>query len=146
MIFELKRRNFNRPYPAFGRPASRDMPIIPLTVHCGGATVAERAFVDSMADFVTLPDWVAPRVGIDLSVAPSHTITVIGGSQVVVKFARVTLEIPHPRGVRWSTDVAFGPTPRWLFGHFGGLEFFHFTLDAVNEELFLEPRENLPVA
>lgn len=100
-----------------------------------------------MADSIILPATVAQQLQIDLTSAPSGSITVVGGSLVPVRYAQVILTLQTPRqSCRWPAWVGFAASPRWLFGHFGGLEFFHFTLDAVNEELILVPRDNLPPA
>ena len=145
MIFSLQTVKFNTPPSIPGRPLYRDMPIAPVVVSNGSVALPGRVFVDSMSDFILLPDWVATHLQVDLIQAPSHTITLVGGSKVGVRFAEVILELRNPRAsLRWPATVAFGPTQRWLFGHFGGLEFFHFSLDAVNEEMMLVPRDNLP--
>ncbi len=145
MFFPLVPVRFNKPPIIPGRPLYRDMPIVRLSIRYGNKTFPGWAHVDSMSDFVLLPDSVATTLQIDLTSAPTHVITVVGGSQVKVRFAEVTLHLRHPLGgVRWPATIAFGPTQRWIFGHFGGLEFFHFALDAVNEEMLLVPRDNLP--
>jgi len=147
MLFPTTTATFTNRFPAFGRPTFRQMPAVNIYAHYGPAFDFGLAYIDTMSDVILLPDSVAQKLKLDLRFAPAHTITVVGGSQVVVQFAEITLELRHPRTpIRWTTEVAFGPTQRWLFGHFGGLEFFHFTLDTVNEELILAPRENLPVA
>jgi hypothetical protein len=48
---------------------------------------------------------------------------------------------------RWRAVVAFTHTPLRiaLFGIAGGLEHFHTTLDVVDRELLLFPKQTLPV-
>jgi len=80
------------------------------------------------------------------SIVPVFT-RVVGHTQVPVRYADVTLEIgPSSRPVRWLATVGFAPTSRWLFGHFGGLEYFFFALDVHNEQFVLAPHEHLPAA
>jgi hypothetical protein len=145
MIFSLHATKFKRPLPFAGQLAYRDMPILPLRVMYGGASEPGQAYVDTMADLTLLPDRVAGQLQLDLTRAPSHTISALGG-QITVRYAEVEMEL---RGTtsrcRWRAWVAFGPTPRWLFGHVGGLEYFHFTLDPVNEEFMLVPRDHIPL-
>lgn len=145
MLFPLVPLQLRLASPTPGAPLYRDMPLIPLRISCNGLLEQGWAYVDTMSDIILLPASLANKLAIDLTTAPSRTVTVVGGSQVSVHYADVNLELRNPHGgVKWRATVAFGPTQRWLFGHFGGLEFFHFSLDSFNEEMMLVPRDNLP--
>jgi hypothetical protein len=121
------------------------MPITRIYLQHAGQTIAGSISVDSLSQIILFPEPIAKTLGIDLTNAPQQSITGVGGSRVLVRYAQLTLELrPVGHACRWQTWVGFAATQRWLFGNFGGLEHFHFTLDPWNEEFMLDPRDSLP--
>ncbi len=145
MIFSLTPMRLSTPLPYPGGPNGRDVPFVRAIAEHGSFIARGVFLVDPAADSIVLPDQAARQLKIDLSNAPAGHVTAVGGSQVPVRYCQLTLELRSTSVTcRWRTWVAFGPVQRWLLGHIGGLEYFHFSLDPANEEFMLVPRDSLP--
>lgn len=146
MIVPLKLATLRAPLPYVGGPTHRDLPMMPAVVEAGNQKVHGRFLIDTGADSIEFPLKEAQQLGIDLLNAPTGSLATASGASVVVHYAQITISLSHGfTTCRWQTWAGFAPIRNWLFGHFGGLEHFHFVLDSGAEEFMLVPRESLPL-
>jgi hypothetical protein len=135
------------PIPSLGGGFVRYKPLIPLTVIGPGGRWGPYVSVDTSADDVVFPRYVAPLLGIDLNNAPQLRAGGVGGKSAPVLYAPVILELTDSIDTyRWRSVVgftsAFMKFP--LFGIAGGLEFFRTTLDGFRKEVEILAQPNLP--
>ncbi len=115
------------PIVSLGGRYSRPRPRVPVTFIGPSGSHLLRGLVDSGADEIICPEFVAAIIGIDLSSAPVLTTQGIGGIPVSVRLAEVTLRIAdlHERH-EWSSWVGFSPLPSRIavLGFAGFLQYF----------------------
>ena len=147
MIFPLYGFRVSRPVPSLGGGVVRYKPLIPLTILGPGGQTLRHVSVDTSADDIVLPSYIAPLLGIDLSSAPQLQASGVGGQTNTLYFAPVILELTdHIDTYHWRATVgftlAFLKFP--LFGIAGGLEFFRTTMDGFRKEVTLVAQPHLP--
>jgi hypothetical protein len=137
------------PLPSLGGGVVRGRPIMPARVYGPTGDTLIDGFLDTGADDVILPAWVAPMVGIDLLPIPEHPIHLAGRPHPVrCRFASVTLRITDgfQEMYEWPGVVGFAPVPmkRGLFGHAGFLQFFDANFRGAARETILTTNGAFP--
>jgi hypothetical protein len=98
------------------------------------------ALLDTGADDTLFPEWVAARIGVDLTIAPAGTGAGVGAPAVAVRYTQVTLRIAgrHERR-EWVGWVGFTSAPfrHPVLGFAGFLEYFTATFHGDLEEVEL---------
>ena len=126
----------------------RPRPLIPLRVAGpNGRVLLIDALVDTGSDEVHLPDTLLGRLGFAAGTGIARGTSGIGGRGRTI-YHPVRLEIraaPNDR-VIWNTTVGFTQIPFHLalFGIAGGLEFFHTTVNVIDNQLALFPHPTMP--
>ena len=152
MIFPIRRFPLSRPDPVHPDRRYRLRPVIPLLVAGPGGRVLCSPTVDTGAASILLPRADGDRIGIT-SFVSTGTLFGVGTSRsapLTVDYAEVLLRVWQGDEVcQWKAVVGFTEarmSSDGLFGIFGGLEYFHTTLDVFANQLSLIPRVSLPVA
>ena len=125
--FAYRAATFTRPKAALGGRSSVSRPLIPVTLIGPGGTWVLDGLVDSGADGILVPAFVAPIIGIDLTSAAPEATRGIGGSNVTTYYADVTMRIADQNEQReWSALVGFAQltSRNVLLGHAGFLQYF----------------------
>jgi hypothetical protein len=137
-------------------PLATRLPIYPL----GGALVRHRpllaieiagplgsrvldASVDSGADDTLFPEYLAPRLGVDLAKAPEGGEgRAVGGAPIAYRYAFVTLRLTDSyEECQWEAIAGFVAAPmRWpVLGHAGVLQYFDVQLLGARHEVIFTP-------
>src|SRR5882724_8895583 len=114
------------PSAALGGRSAISRPLISLTVIGPGGSQLLDGLIDSGADGILVPEYVASTIGIDLTTASQETTRGIGGGRITARYVDVTLRIADQNEYReW-----FAPMGRRtaILGHAGFLEYFSTTL------------------
>ncbi len=126
-------------WPLYGR-LERSRPTIIVAIVGPRGTVVRKALVDTGADDTVFPDFVATRLGVDLSQAPIGAAAGVGPTATaILRYAELTLRISDGKEYReWQARIGFTATPlqRPLLGFAGFLQFFDATFHGDRE--FLE--------
>ena len=133
-----------RPSAALGGRSTLSRPLIPITLIGPAGTQLLEGLIDSGADGILVPDSVAAKIGIDLTMAATATTRGVGGVQVTVRYADVTLRTAAGNEQReWTALVGFAPLGRQqaILGHVGFLQYFTTVLlgDFEMVELTVNP-------
>jgi hypothetical protein len=131
-----------RPVYPLGGTRVRHRPIVPIEV--GGPTGVRllSASLDSGSDDTVFPASLAPRLGIDLTGAPSGEAGAVGGLPIRYHYATVRLRLSDGyEECEWEAIVGFLPAPmRWaVIGHAGALQYFDLQLLGSGLEAMLTP-------
>lgn len=116
-----------QPSVALGGRSSLSRPLIALTLIGPGGTQLLEGLIDSGADGTLVPDDVAAKIGIDLTMAAEETTRGIGGTRVPARYVSITMRIAAQNERReWSTLVGFAPLAKRnaILGHAGFLQYF----------------------
>ena len=116
-----------RSSPSMRGAKLRYRPIVPIHILSPQVLPPVDACIDCAADDTVFPPHLAPRLGINLTNAPTGQATVVGGNLISVIYATVTLFLSDgTEAVEWDAVVGFSASPmRWaLLGHAGFLEYF----------------------
>ena len=119
--------SFTHPRAALGGRSSVSRPLIPVTVIGSGGTHLLDGLVDSGADGILVPDYIASIIGVDLATAAQETTRGIGGVRVTASYVDVTLRIADQHEQReWSAWVGFAPmnSRNAILGRAGFLQYF----------------------
>src|SRR5262249_51527122 len=147
VIFRMRRVLVPHPVPSLGGGFVRHLPLIPLTIFGPSGRWDPYVRVDTSADDVVFPSFIAPRLGIDLSSAPQVQAGGVCGPTAPLYFVPVILEMTDRIDTyRWRAMVGF--TAAFLnfplFGIAGGLEFVRTTMDGFRKEVTLVAQPYLP--
>jgi hypothetical protein len=138
-------------------PDHLGMPLLRPTVpvRAGRDTHVYAALVDSGADNVLAPEWLARAAGV-VPDAGRELLIRIGGSARAIRFQEVVLELLPPDalrqggwdgdGIKWEATVGFfmnWPDPPWLLilGQCGFFDQFTVTLSRFAQAVAVERRE-----
>jgi len=136
--------------PDNGDPILMLRPIISFRIHgLNGRTLDLSALVDTGADHMILPNWVAEQLAIPTTEClgpPSRSFT---GDAISLRHGQVEVEIPDEGDtLKWCTQVFFSEATSHsdpaILGQMGFLEFFTATFDGFSCVLTLEPIQPLP--
>src|SRR5262245_42657974 len=129
----------HQPAVALGGRPTRPRPLIGVTLLGLSGSVHDRGLLDTGADDTVFPEDWASQIGIDLSSAPTATISGVGGQALLVRYAPVTLRITDGTEFReWTAIVGFTVgLNRPLLGFAGFLQFFTATFHGDREEVEL---------
>jgi hypothetical protein len=84
--------------------------------------------LDTGADDSVFPEWIAGRIGLDLSKAPTGIAGGVGGGSASVRYAQVALRLTDGSEFRqWTAWLGFTAAPmvQPILGFAGCLQFFH---------------------
>jgi hypothetical protein len=129
----------NRPALTLGGRL-RPRPLVGITLVGPTGTYVDSGLLDSGSDHTVFPGHAAVIAGIDLTGAPTDTISGIGRAMVHLRYAEVTLRIAGINELReWRAWVGFTstPLPRPLLGFAGFLQFFMAQFFGDREEFEL---------
>ena len=129
-----------QPRVALGGRSTHYRPVISLTSIGPGGTQLLGGLIDSGADAILVPEYVAADIGIDLTTAAEETTRGIGGVRVTARYADVTLRIADQNERReWSALVGFAPLAKRnaILGHAGFLQYFTTVLHGDLERVEL---------
>lgn len=131
-----------RPIYSLGGTQIRHRPIVPIRLIAPKVLHAIDGCIDCAADDTLFPQYLAARLGIDLTNAPQGQAQPPGHARISVLYSRVTLLLTDGFDVcEWEAIVGFVAVPlRWaLLGHAGFLEFFDVELRGARREVLLNP-------
>ena len=149
MTLRFPYRNFRPAHPIVplaGRNV-RPRPVLSVTLIGPRSSLAQDALLDTGSDDTVFPDYVAQRIGIDLTNAPSGSISGLPPGSVLVRYARVTLRIADNHERReWEAWVGFTPAQIRFpaLGFLGFLQYFAATFHGDREELELTVNGHYP--
>jgi hypothetical protein len=117
------------PHPVYclGGVFFRWRPIIPVTLVGPGGTHLCHGRLDTCADDTVFPEWMAQRLGLDLTAAPVGQGTGVAGGSISLRYAHIEIRVTDGQEYRtWSACVGFAPAPfrRVLLGQAGVLQYF----------------------
>ena len=140
MRFPYKMTRVGRPVLTLGGRWVRPQPLIHVALVGPIATRPVLGILDTAADDTVFPDYVAARIGLDLTGAPTGSSSGIGNFPVLLRYAQVRLRVAQGGEFReWPAWVGFTSHPaRYPMLGFGGfLQFFsaHFHGDREEVEL-----------
>jgi hypothetical protein len=147
LVFRYQGRLSRHPLITLRGATVRYRPIHPITVLGPGGGHAIDALADTGADDIVFPEWVAGRIGLDLTNAPVGESTGINQGILSVRYAEVGLRLWNPHEQReWRAWVAFTSAPlrHGYFGQAGGLEFFEAAFRSWRLELELTVAPTYP--
>jgi hypothetical protein len=128
--------------PAFtqGGRWVRPQPLIHVALVGPTGTRPVRGILDTAADDTVFPDYVAARMGLDLTGAPTGASSGVGRVPVPLRYAQVKLRAASGGEFReWPAWVGFTSIPiRYpLLGFAGFLQYFTATFHGDREEVEL---------
>jgi hypothetical protein len=103
-------------------------------------TYGDLCMLDTGADDTVFPDFVAAKLGVDLTNAPTGEASGVGLVSTPIRYAQVTLRLTDGREFcEWPALVGFTSAPmrRPLLGFAGCLQFFDATFRGSREEVEL---------
>lgn len=127
------------PIPSLGNQLIRPRPVVTVTLVGPTTSRPADALLDTGADDTVFRDRLATAIGLDLSNAPTRTLTGIGSAGQVVRYAQVHLRLTDGQEFReWPAWVGFTNThlPFAVLG-FAGLQFFTTCFHGDVEEVEL---------
>ncbi len=125
----------------------RPRPVFSVTLIGSLGSTAQDALLDTGADDTVFPEWVAQRIGLDLTHSPVSFASGLPQGSVPVRYARVTLRIADMNERReWKAWVGFTPAPiRFpVLGFTGFLEYFTAIFHGKREEVELTVNGRYP--
>jgi hypothetical protein len=141
MLFHYQLTNLAQPAVPLGGRWVRPRPLVTVTLIGPGSSRASPALLDTGADDSVFPEYLAARVGIDLTTAPAGRASGLGAAPVPVRYAQINLRLTDGREFReWLGWVGFTSTPMLLpvLGFAGCLQFFSALFRGDREEVELE--------
>ena len=138
--FHYSRRWRQSPIISLGGRFDRPWPAVPVTSLGPGGSWLVDGLLDSGSEDTVFPEWMANRLGIDLTTAPTGTAAGVGGGGGLLRYAEVTLRVADNQERReWQAWVGFTSTKlrHPLLGFAGFLQYFTATLYGDREEVEL---------
>jgi len=130
----------NQPALTLGGRWVRPRPLIGITLIGPAGTFFDAGLLDPGSDETIFPERAAIRAGIDLSGAPTGSVSGVGRAVVQLRYAEVTLRVAGVNELReWKAWVGFATSPlsRPLLGFAGFLQFFTAQFFGDSEEFEL---------
>lgn len=140
MRFSYRLTQLQQPALAIGGRWVRPHALIDVSLTGPSNTRTAEGKLDTASDDTVFPEWMAARIGVDLTNAPTGELRGVTPGVVSVRYAQATLRIADNVERReWSAWVAFttAPLPRALLGFGGFLQFFTATFHGDREEVEL---------
>jgi hypothetical protein len=140
MRFPYQMTQAVRPAIALGGRWVRPQPLIHVSLVGSATTRPVLGILDTAADDTVFPDYVAARIGLDLSGAPTGSSSGVGRVPVQLRYAQVKLRVASGGEFReWPALVGFTSLPvRYpMLGFAGFLQFFTSTFHGDREEVEL---------
>lgn len=145
--YSYRRDRVRLPVPSLAGQYTRPRPVIPVAILGPAATWTLDALVDTGADDCNFPSRVAEFIGLNLTSAPTRSLTGIGPAGYTVRYAAVQLRLSDGVEFReWPAWVAFSdaPSPFPVLGFAGCLQFFTTTFLGDREQVELDPNSLYP--
>jgi hypothetical protein len=142
--FSYRRFPVAQPLTSLGGRLERPRPTILVSLTGPQGTFADLGLLDTGADDTLFPEYVAARIGIDLSNAPAGSGAGVGMQGVMVRYAEATLRVSDSQEDReWKAWVGFTSAKlrQPLLGYAGFMQFFTaaFHGDLEEVELTINP-------
>jgi predicted aspartyl protease len=125
----------------------RSRPVISVTALGPLASWTLDALLDTGAEDTVFPEWVAARLGFDLTNAPVGSASGPGGGSAILRYAQITLRIADQFERReWLAWVGFTAAKLnlALLGFAGFLQYFTATFFGDREEVELTVNGSYP--
>jgi hypothetical protein len=135
------------PRLTLGGGSIRHRPIIPVRITGPRNFVVRDSLLDTGADETIFEEWIASRIGLDLSQAPTETVSLVNRPTLPCRYATVELLITDMRETyRWPALVGFVPVrlPYQILGHAGLLQHFDADFRGPDREVVLTPGPSFP--
>jgi hypothetical protein len=140
MRFPYKITRVGRPALTLGGRWVRPQPLIHVGAVGPAGTLAVLGILDTVADETVFPDYVAAKLGVDLTGAPIGSSSGVGGVPVPLRFAQIKLRLAGGGEFwEWPAWVGFTSLPlRYpMLGFAGFLQFFTAAFHGDLEEVEL---------
>jgi hypothetical protein len=127
LVFPYRSGRSPLPVIPLGGRTTRPRPLIDVTLIGPSGSKVVTALLDTGADDTVFSDQVALALGLDLTNAPTHTVSGVGGPSYTIAYAQLTLRITDGSEFReWSALVGFTSAhlTHSLLGFAGFLQFF----------------------
>lgn len=135
------------PVVSLGGRTARPKPVVPTTLIGPTGSHFDRCFLDTGADDTVFPEYLAAKLGIDLTNAPARSATGVGMTPYLIRYAEVILRVTDGTEFReWPAWVGFTPAAlrRPLLGFAGCLQFFTAAFDGEREQVTLAVTARYP--
>lgn len=132
------------PIPSLGGSFTRYRPVKAVLLIGPSGTRLRDALLDTGSDDTVFEEWVAQRLGIDLTNAAERLLSLVGRPQPIrCRYATVRLRLTDgiSETFEWEAIVGFAATrPRYsLAGHAGFFQFFDATFRSQTREAEIVP-------
>jgi hypothetical protein len=130
-----------------GGGSVRHRPILAVRLAGPGNFIVRDSLLDTGADETVFEEWIASAIGLDLSQAPTETVSQLGRPPLPCLYATVELRITDIRETyRWPALVGFvaARLPYQILGHAGFLQFFEAEFRGPVREVVLTPGSSFP--
>jgi|SRR5579884_3002621 len=147
LVFPYLAQHYPRPLVTLRGATVRYRPIFAITVFGPSGDYPIDVLADTGADDILFPEWLAARIGLDLTNAPTGGGSVANLGTIPVRYAEVRLRLWNPHEQReWQAWVAFTSAPlrQGYFGQAGGLEYFEACFRHWRRELELTVAPTYP--
>jgi hypothetical protein len=135
------------PRVPLGGGSIRHRPVIPVRITGPRNFVVRDSLLDTGADETVFEEWIASAIGVDLSRAPTETVSLVNRPPLPCRYATVELRITDMRETcRWPALVGFVPVrlPYQILGHAGFLQLFEAEFRGPAREVVLTPGSSFP--
>jgi hypothetical protein len=135
------------PRLTLGGGSIRHRPIIPVRITGPLNFIVRDSLPDTGADETIFEEWIAARVGVDLSQAPAETVSLVNRPPLPCQYATVELLITDMReSYCWPALVGFVPVklPYQILGHAAFLQFLDVEFRGNDREVVIAPNQSFP--
>src|SRR3954447_18921604 len=137
MRFIYHRYRIGQPVISLDGRKERPRGVIPVTLIGPLTNYLQPSLLDTGADDTVFPEWLAAKIGVDLTNAPTATLGGVGASLGVLHFAKVTFRIADNQERReWRGWAGFTSASMRhpMLGYAGFLQFFSAHFHGDREE------------
>ena len=137
------------PQPSLGGGLVRYRPIVAVRVAGPTGSWILDGLLDPGSDDTIFPEWIAPMIGVDLSVADDHNLHLAGrGKPIRCRYTSAKLRITDGKQETYEWDAVVGfvavPLRCPLLGHAGFLQYFDVTFQGADRAAILAPNASFP--
>ena len=125
----------------------RPRPVFRVSLVGPVRTWVAEALLDTGSDDTVFPEWIAAKIGLDLSRAPTGEASGVGLAPAVLRYAELNLRLTDGREFReWPAWVGFttAKLKQPLLGFAGCLQFFAAFFQGDREEVELTVNGSYP--
>jgi hypothetical protein len=138
--FPYRAERTSQPILTLGGRWVRPRPIVPITLVGPTGSWDTRGCLDTAADDTVFPEIFAAHIGLDLTGAPTRTLSGVGHAAALLRYAQIALRLTDGREQReWTAWVGFtaGKLKLPLLGFAGCLQFFVASFHGDREQVEL---------